>query len=215
MPEVRLTGLRPVATLPDSIPHGAAAMALDIQLTLSDADLAPFTDGLKRSQQQVRGHDPAAIVAEARKLLDDTRGQSMPSYIRERLDQVEPMIAMAEDKGFELAQDERERVLAVLAYLADPVDFIPDTVPALGFLDDAIMVELAQNELQHEIEAYSDFSAWRADEARRRGEDPAKLGLVRLDWADARRAEAMEQMRRRRSASYISGDWQPTLFRIG
>src|SRR5581483_7069286 len=71
----------------------------------------------------------------------------------------------ASDCGFALPPEDCHRVLAVLAYLADPVDFIPDTVPALGFLDDAIMIELCRNELRFEIEAYEDFSAWREEEA--------------------------------------------------
>ena len=32
-----------------------------------------------------------------------------------------------------------------------------DDVPALGFLDDAIMIELIVRELKHDIEAYQDF----------------------------------------------------------
>ncbi len=54
-------------------------------------------------------------------------------------------------------------------------------VLVLGFLDDAIMVELCVRDLKHEIEAYRDFRAWRDDEAsRRRKHRPAHADARRL-----------------------------------
>ncbi len=189
-------------------------MALDIHLNLSDDDLGHFTQAMREAQDQAQGRNGAQIIADARKLLEEIRGTQVPTFIRERLDSVEHMIGMAGDTGFGLPDEDRQRVLAVLAYLADPVDFIPDTVPALGFLDDAIMIELCRDELRFELEAYEDFCAWRAREARRHGVDPATLTVQRVDWAEARRKEAIERMHRRRRESYISGEWKPTLFSV-
>ena len=44
---------------------------------------------------------------------------------------------------------------------------IPDTIPVLGYIDDAIMIELVVKELRHEIEAFEDFSRYRRDLAAR------------------------------------------------
>ena len=189
-------------------------MALDIQLNLSDDDLGHFTQAMRDAQDKAKDCDGAQIIADARKLLADIQSASVPSFIRERLDTVESMIAMASDSGFALPPEDCQRVLAVLAYLADPVDFIPDTVPALGFLDDAIMIELCREELRFEIEAYEDFCAWREQEARRRGEDPSTLTAHRAEWAEAKRQQEIERMHRRRRESYISGEWRPTLFSV-
>jgi hypothetical protein len=191
-------------------------MPMDINIQLSDDDLQFFVKGMREVEAGIRSQDPDKIITAAQALLDETRGaQQAPPFISERLDSVESMISMVGDVGFNLPDEDRHRVLAALAYLADPEDSIPDRVPVLGFLDDAIMIELCRRDLQFEIEAYDDFCVWRNDEARARGEDPAKLMVQRADWADARAAEAIARMHRRRRDSYASGAWKPTLFKIG
>jgi hypothetical protein len=83
-----------------------------------------------------------------------------------------------------------------LAYFSDPEDLIPDNIPVLGFLDDAIMVELVTRELHHDIEAYRDFVVFRAAESGRLGEDAMKIG--RSEWLEERRKQLHARMRRRR-----------------
>ena len=189
-------------------------MPLDINIQLSDDDLQFFVKGMRDVEASIQGRDPEQIIAAARALLDKSSGTRVPPFIEERLASVESMIAMAKDVGFGLPDEDRHRVLAALAYLADPQDAIPDSVPVLGFLDDAIMIELCRQDLQYEIEAYDDFSKWRDHEASRHGEDPAKLMLKRVDWAEARRQQAIERMHRRQRESYVSGEWKPTLFSV-
>ncbi|WHZ20126.1 MAG: hypothetical protein OJF55_002275 [Rhodanobacteraceae bacterium] len=189
-------------------------MPMDINIQLSDDDLQFFVKGMREVEASVKGADSGKIIAAAQELLDKTRGNKVPPFIAERLGSVESLIAMARDAGFSLPDADRQRVLAALAYLADPNDAIPDDVPVLGFLDDAIMIELCRQDLRFEIEAYDDFCEWRADEARARGIDPEKLMAQRADWADARAAETIALMHRRRRDSYASGAWKPTLFKV-
>lgn len=190
-------------------------MPLDINIQLSDDDLQFFVQGMRNVEASIKDSSADQIIASAQKLLNETRGASVPPFIAERLGSVESLISMAKDVGFSLPEADRQRVLAALAYLADPNDVIPDSVPVLGFLDDAIMIELCRQDLRFEIEAYDDFCEWRGDEARARGEDPAKLMVQRADWADARAAETIARMHRRRNESYASGAWKPTLFKVG
>lgn len=189
-------------------------MSMDISITLSDADLSHFVDGMRQAQERARGLKDIQVIDAARGLIAQTRGVAVPDFVGARLARLETMIAMVEDIGFGLPDEDRARVLAALTYFANPNDIIPDTVPVLGFLDDAIMIELCVRELHHELEAYEDFRDWRAQEAQRHGEDPAKLMLKRVDWAEARRVEAIERMRRRRRDAYAGGSWQPVLFRV-
>ncbi len=189
-------------------------MSMDISITLSDADLEHFVADIKAAEEKSQNQDQAAIVAAARKMLDGKSLDELPDFIRSRLARIRTMADMVEDKGFDLPEEERRHTLTALAYFADPSDAIPDNVAVLGYLDDAIMIELCVRELKFEVEAYEDFRDWRDAEARRRGEDPSRLALSKVDWAEARRVEAIQRMRHRRNTSYTSGSWRPTLFKV-
>lgn len=189
-------------------------MSLDINITLSDDDLKLFVDSIKSAHKKAENLDAVSIIATARKLLEDTGSKSLPDFIAIRLKHIDTMVTMVEDAGFGLPEEDRNNVLAALTYFASPDDIVPDNVPVLGFLDDAIMIELCVRELKHEIEAYRDFRNWRDNEASRHSASPAELMLNRVDWAEARRVETIERMHRRRSESYSSGKWAPVLFNV-
>jgi hypothetical protein len=95
-------------------------------------------------------------------------------------------------------------VIEALAYFSESDDLIPDDIPGLGFLDDAIMIELVSMELEHEIQAYRDFVIYRAAEAGRKGEDTGML--ERADWLEERRQQLHSRMRRRRRRGRGGGD---------
>lgn len=188
-------------------------MSLAITIELGDADLQHFIGAMQRAQNEAKHLTPQQVTEAASKLLVDGHKVKLPHFIAERLSKLDSMIAMANDEGFALPEEDRQHVLACLTYFANPQDIIPDSVPVLGFLDDAIMIELCVRELQHEIEAYEDFVHYRNDEATARGVDPATLKTQRHEWAEARRVELIERMRKRRGQSYqSSGGWKPVLF---
>ena len=85
--------------------------------------------------------------------------------------------------------------MSALAYFAEPEDLIPDDIPGLGFLDDAIMIELICRELRHEIEAYQDFRDYRLRIQRDSGRNTR---VSREDWLENRRNELQSRMRRRK-----------------
>ena len=191
-------------------------MSLAITIELGDADLQHFIDAMKTAQQEAKNLSPREITDAASKLLVDGKESKLPGFIAERLGKLDSMIAMVNDQGFALPEEDCQRVLACLTYFANPKDLIPDNVPVLGFLDDAIMIELVTRELQHEVEAYDDFVVYRNDEAARRGVDPSTLKTERVEWAEARRVELLNRMKSRRLQSYSdSSRWRPSLFKFG
>jgi uncharacterized membrane protein YkvA (DUF1232 family) len=48
-------------------------------------------------------------------------------------------------------------IVAAVGYLIDPFDLIPDDIPFLGYLDDAIVVEFAMKRTRPDLD---DFMAW-------------------------------------------------------
>ena len=149
-------------------------MPLQVTFELSDADLEYFRSAMQEAQQKTRGRDEAAILAGARHLARQTRTQALPAFVTERLLALDTLTRMLEDEDWKLEGAHRARVLQALAYFAEPSDLVSDQIPGLGFLDDAIMVELVVQELRPELDAYASFGAQRDEERARLGIDPAE-----------------------------------------
>jgi len=168
-------------------------VTLRISFELDDNDLKHFRLIMNEARQAARRLAPEEIVEAAEELLHDVPATGAPGFIVERLGRLRLMINMLSDIEWRLPHKEANRVLNALAYFAEPEDLIPDHIPGLGFLDDAIMIELVVRELKHEIEAYEDFCNYR-ERMRERGEATAS----RTSWLDTRRKELQARMRRRR-----------------
>ena len=136
-------------------------MSLRISFELSDNDIKHFREAMRKARRTVRMREDSEIVSEARPLFEDVDTRQVPVFVRHRIELLKAMTDMLEDEEWHMRRRERERVLTALAYFRDPDDLIPDEIPGLGFLDDAIMIELAVRELKHEIEAYRDFCSYR------------------------------------------------------
>lgn len=173
-------------------------MSLRITFELGDSDLKHFRTIMREARAAAKNLPAEEIIASANQLLDEVRSADAPDFISERLMKLEIMLQMIQDKEWKLPQKEVTRILNALAYFSEPEDLIPDHIPGLGFLDDAIMVELVVRELRHEIEAYEDFCKYRATEESRR----RKLGqadyVSREEWLKQRRISLQQRMRRRR-----------------
>ena len=105
--------------------------------------------------------DDEEILSAARELATSLRSSKLPDFVTGRFGKLETLLAMLTDADWKLGDRERGPVLAALAYLCDPEDLIPDSIPGIGLLDDAVMIELVFHELRHEIEAYEDFVRFR------------------------------------------------------
>ncbi len=136
-------------------------MSLKVTFEISEQDLKHFRKEMKRARNAVRIGDDVDIIAGAQATMDEIAQVDMPHFVKDRVEKLQAMVEMINDQEWALPRKERDKILSALAYFGDPDDLIPDHIPGLGFLDDAIMVELVFRELKHEIEAYRDFCTFR------------------------------------------------------
>lgn len=171
-------------------------MPLKVTFELEDKDLRYFRNAMKQAREAAQLAGEAEVVSSAEAMVEGVIASNPPAFVLQRIERLQALIAMLRDEEWALAAQERRNVVTALAYFADPQDMIPDDIPVLGFIDDAIMIELVVAELKHELDAFEDFCKYRADEkARMRNQN-----LSREQYLGIKRRELHERMRRRRSS---------------
>ena len=187
-------------------------MSIDIAITLSDDDLERFQESIDKGRLAVADTDAEQQIEEqANELIDKARVVDLPNFISERLLKLQVLINMVRDDEWKLSDDERNSIRSVLFYFVDADDVIPDHIPGIGFLDDAIYAEIVIQELRTEISLYQEFCQFRiAEETRRRdrGEDPY---VGREDWIAKKRALLHSRMRERRALRSGGRGWRMRL----
>jgi len=171
-------------------------MSLRVSFELDDNDLTHFRLIMREARKAAARMAPEDIVAAAEDLLQDIGTTGTPGFIQKRIEKLRLLIRMMSDLEWRLPHQEATRVLNALAYFTEPDDLIPDHIPGLGFLDDAIMVELVVRELEHEIEAYRDFCEFREQ----------NTTSSREEWLTERREELQSRMRQRRDTTAAGPD---------
>jgi uncharacterized membrane protein YkvA (DUF1232 family) len=133
-----------------------------ISFNLDDADLAYFRAIFRAARQNATEVDRGKIEQGVRKLVSDVRrAKRAPSFVLEAVQTLEDLLGVLDDKDYAAPAPVHRAVLAALAYFSDPKDVIPDDVPMVGFLDDAIMIRLVEEDLKHELWGYRKFCKFR------------------------------------------------------
>jgi uncharacterized membrane protein YkvA (DUF1232 family) len=173
-------------------------MGYKLTIELSDRDLRHFRRELHKARESVQIADDEEILGAAADLVAAMRRTDLPDFVTERLEKLETLLAMVMDHQWPLTDEERSPVLSGLAYLCDPEDLIPDDIPGIGMLDDAVMIELVFRELRHELDAYADFLKFREQLVKGGGQPPTPPVEAKLE---RRRRQLLERMRRRRKVA--------------
>jgi len=168
-------------------------MAFEVKFELKESDLEHFREVMRQAQSGAKKLDEQEILSNAKNLSEDVKG-NVPEFVSLRIKKLVTLVAMIEDDEWKIPEEERSDVLSALAYFSDPEDLVPDHIPVLGFLDDAIMIELVAEELKDDIEAFEEFCAYRTREEGRKD-----TTITREEWLDSKRRELHSRMRNRRS----------------
>jgi len=168
-------------------------MPIKIVLELSEEDLDYFRRVMDSVWKRNQKRAEKELVDGARRLLKQATKAGAPEYVRSRLAELELLCTMLDDSEWPLEDDDRNRIRAALGYFAVAHDMIPDKIPGLGFLDDALMAELVARELKPELDGYRAFCEYRDNETKLRG----KTKVSRLDWLAAKRRQIWLRIKRR------------------
>ncbi len=147
------------------------------------------------------------IVTAARYLMASDASTGEPACIAQRLLPVDLLGSLLADRNWTPADGADVPLRLVRDYVAGSNNLIPDWLPRIGRLDDAIVVDTAWPLVYGEVHDYRDFCRLRGLEAQMRGRDPAGFRFNRRDWQVSRQAElALQQHQRRvRDGSYVPG----------
>ena len=161
---------------------------MKVSFELSPRDVRHFRERLKAVRQGQTAQDVEVVAKLARQMVREALDTRPPEFVEVRIEKLSLLIDILLDDEWRLLGRDRVRILDAVAYFVDPDDLINDRVPGLGYLDDAIMIELIAEELKHDIRAYVDFCAFRE-----------KLPSAQAEEKLARRRKTLhERLRKRR-----------------
>ena len=172
---------------------------------LRTADVDRFNGLLARLGRTRTPFDADQLASAARELCDRSIHDVSPPSIRQRLRRIAAVEQMVGDAQWEPANDAVDTAQLIVDYARSRDDLIPDWLPKVGRLDDAIVVDTAWPRLVTEVEDYLDYVRLRSMEAQRRGCAVAAFEFSRKDWEQMRYEEAVyaEHERQIRESSYL------------
>lgn len=157
-----------------------------VTFELDSDDRAYFRRLFRAARKAVADSGEEEILRAAKDLLADvTRNQGTPKFVSEAMSTLSDLIGVIEDPDYRPPAAVRKKILGLLAYFASPADLIPDRIPIFGFLDDALMIKLIEQDFRHELNAYRKFRRFRD-------------GAEQRPWTGAARARLPERLQSQR-----------------
>lgn len=149
------------------------------------ARLEHFNRTLRALSPQAPGMTLEQIASAGERALQRHADGSLPPFVSSRLAAFDRLQAMVADDGWDASGELRRQVALLKAYHASTDDLIPDYLPVVGLLDDAVLVDVALQLLRDELADYEDYCRFRRVAAEFAGMTEAQTGITRSQWLEA------------------------------
>jgi uncharacterized membrane protein YkvA (DUF1232 family) len=135
-----------------------SATSFKITFKLDEEDAKYFKSLFRKAKKASADIDEEEILGATRALVKSVRqNKKTPSFVIDAIDTLQDLTEIIEDKDYAAPKKVSSDVVAAIAYFANAEDLIPDDIPVLGFLDDAIMIKFVEEQFKHELHAFRKF----------------------------------------------------------
>ena len=181
-----------------------SARSFKVSFNLDERDVDYFRRLFRNARKGAVGLEADEILKSANGLVEAVRSANKtPTFVLDAVESIEDLTQIIVDEDYKAPKLIRSQVLGALAYFANPDDLIPDEIPVLGFLDDAIMIKFVEEEFKHELWGYRKFRKFRDGAEVRPWTKVAKTRLpTRLE---AQRAKIRADIERKKRADGEKG----------
>ncbi|MEP6484207.1 MAG: hypothetical protein ABJB01_07140 [Rudaea sp.] len=178
-----------------------------VTLELTEGDLQRFNSAVRLFAPSHSGFSADQIAGAARRVLRASAKGQDSTFIKVRMRRGGEVRAALDDRQWDIAEPVEKSMRALVDYLDDRHGLIPNDVPIVGLLDDAILIDVAMDSLRTELDEYADFCRFRTSEAGRQGVFISVVDINREQWMTERKLERQleQQLRRVRGSSYACG----------
>jgi len=134
-----------------------------VSFVLDEQDASYFRSLFRKAKKAAADTDKDEVIAAAKDLVESVRAsKKTPNFVIEAISAIEDLTQVIEDEDYRAPKSVRNQVLGALSYFANPDDLIPDEIPVLGFLDDAIMIKFVEEQFKHELKGFRKFRKFRS-----------------------------------------------------
>jgi uncharacterized membrane protein YkvA (DUF1232 family) len=159
-----------------------------VSFTLDEADVNYFRTLYRKAKRCAKDLDADTVISDARGIVKQVRAsKKTPSFVLEAVEVLTNLVDLIQDEEYAAPKKVRDDVLVGLAYFSNPDDLIPDHIPGLGFLDDAIMIKFIEEEFRNELWGYRKFRKIRDTAEHRPWAAPGSERLSQRLEADRKR----------------------------
>jgi uncharacterized membrane protein YkvA (DUF1232 family) len=181
-----------------------------VSFTLDESDVAYFQDLYSKAKRGAKALEAAQVIKDARRVVKQVRDSGkVPPFVTDAISVLADLTDLIQDEAYAAPKKVRDEVLAAIAYFSNPDDIIPDQIPGLGFLDDAIMIKFIEDEFKHELWGYRKFCKMRDVSEQRPWSSAAGERLSKRLESDRKRIRSdieeriAREERKRKSGSYL------------